>query len=137
MERKAKSIKESPTDEEFLIEDEATNETVEMEVEKLDNTGSSNEDSEEESDRKNDGSISAEMDENNEKEQEVFGGQGKDKEEDLRKMNELSLLSPAAMVALIQRLETQLYELGQREARELTRSKHLRIFGNIRRRPNK
>lgn len=50
---------------------------------------------------------------------------------------ELSHLSPAAMAAYIRELEAELYELSQREARELSRSKHLRIFGNNRRRSSK
>lgn len=50
---------------------------------------------------------------------------------------ELTRLSPAAMAAYIRELESELYELSQREARELSRSKHLRIFGNNRRRSSK
>lgn len=38
------------------------------------------------------------------------------------------------MAAEIERLEKELYELSQREARELTRAKHLFIFGSNRRR---
>ncbi|XP_037716672.1 uncharacterized protein LOC119551407 isoform X1 [Drosophila subpulchrella] len=130
-----KSIKrESPSEEEFLEEDPA-----ELEVEKPEHSGSSNGESDEEGqqDQKKVDSIIAEMDEEKDKEQEAAGGQDKESEEDFRRMYELSLLSPAAMAAHIQRLEKELYELSQREARELNRSKHLRIFGNSRRRSNK
>lgn len=52
-------------------------------------------------------------------------------------LTELSRLSPAAMAAHIRELESELYELSQREARELSRSKYLRIFGTNRRRSSK
>ncbi|XP_037716673.1 uncharacterized protein LOC119551407 isoform X2 [Drosophila subpulchrella] len=119
-----KSIKrESPSEEEFLEEDPA-----ELEVEKPEHSGSSNGESDEEGqqDQKKVDSIIAEMDEEKDKEQEAAGGQDKESEEDFRRM-----------YAHIQRLEKELYELSQREARELNRSKHLRIFGNSRRRSNK
>ncbi|XP_017008418.2 uncharacterized protein wuc isoform X1 [Drosophila takahashii] len=136
MEKVPKTIKrESLSDEDFILEEDPS----ELEVEKPEHSGSSNGESDEEGqrDQKKVDSIIAEMDEKKDKEQEAAGGQDKESEEDLRRMYELSLLSPAAMAAHIQRLEKELYELSQREARELNRSKHLRIFGNSRRRSNK
>ncbi|KAH8365144.1 hypothetical protein KR084_003714 [Drosophila pseudotakahashii] len=145
MDKVPKTIKrEFLSDEDFNLEDP-------LEVEKPEHSGSSNGESDEEGqrDQKKVDSIIAEMDEEKDKEQD------KESEEDLRRMygewfcrgdnfiniqkllTELSLLSPAAMAALIQRLEKELYEVSQREARELNRSKHLRIFGNSRRRTNK
>ncbi|KAI8038519.1 uncharacterized protein LOC128254803 [Drosophila gunungcola] len=128
MEKVQKSIKSKITsDEEFV-----------MEADVPAHSSSSNEESDEEvedggrQDQKNVDAIIAEMDE-----QEAAGRQDKESDEDQRQMYELSLLSPAAMVAHIQRLEKELYELSQREARELNRSKHLRIFGHSRRRSNK
>ncbi|XP_030387070.1 uncharacterized protein LOC115633734 [Scaptodrosophila lebanonensis] len=58
-------------------------------------------------------------------------------EEDEEKMLELSRLPPPALIAYIEDLETQLYELSQREARELSRTKYLRMFSNNRRRSTK
>ncbi|KRF97870.1 uncharacterized protein Dwil_GK27399 [Drosophila willistoni] len=57
--------------------------------------------------------------------------------EDIEEMMALSRLPEAALAAYIQELDTEVYEWSQREARELSRSKHLRIFGNNRRRANK
>ncbi|XP_022222132.1 uncharacterized protein LOC111073886 [Drosophila obscura] len=76
-------------------------------------------------------SIFAEM-----KEKDDEGNNGKEKftEEDVKRMEELSRMPLAAMAAHIQALDTELYELSQRETRELSRSKHLRIFSNYRRR---
>ncbi|KAH8316631.1 hypothetical protein KR067_011837 [Drosophila pandora] len=144
MERNEKSIKGDYECQEFLAVDEPIIYPPEI-TGKTENTGSSNEESGEETaeeghqDHKNLDSIETEMDEKCEREleQEEAGAPNRDSEEDLRKMNELSLLSTAAMIAYIQCLESQLFELGQREARELNRSKHLRIFGGTRRRSNK
>ncbi|KAH8275427.1 hypothetical protein KR026_007179 [Drosophila bipectinata] len=142
MAKKAKTIKEEYESQELLSLDEPIIYPPEFTV-KMDNTASSNEESGEETakdghqDRKNWDSFDPEMDEKAEREMEEADVRNKDTEEDLRQMNELSLLSTAAMIAYIQGLESQLFELGQREARELTRSKHLRIFGAPRRRSNK
>ncbi|XP_039482177.1 uncharacterized protein LOC120445687 [Drosophila santomea] len=137
MAKVAKSIKgDSPSDAEYTVEEDP----IEFELEKLERgSGSSNGESEDEGqqDHKQVDSIIAEMDEQKDKEQEAAGEQGKESEEDLRRMYELSLLTPEAMAAHIQQLEKELYELSQREAKELNRSKHLRIFGNSRRRANK
>ncbi|XP_016986114.1 uncharacterized protein LOC108049451 [Drosophila rhopaloa] len=136
MEKVRKSIKrESPSDEEFISKED-------LEAEKPVQSGSSNEESDEETeegrqDQKNVDDIISEMDEEKDKEQEAICVLDRNSEEYNRNMYELSLLSPAAMALQIQRLENELYELSQREARELTRSKHLRIFGNSRRRSNK
>ncbi|KAH8292572.1 hypothetical protein KR018_003111 [Drosophila ironensis] len=97
---------------------------------------SSNEESEEDTeegqqDRKDE-------DEKDDKGEDVAAGEEEQfSDEDLQQMMELSLLSPAAMIAHIQGLEARMFELSQREARELNRSKHLRIFGNSRRRASK
>ncbi|BFG04562.1 uncharacterized protein DMAD_03503 [Drosophila madeirensis] len=76
-------------------------------------------------------SMFAEMKEKDEKED---NAKEKFTAEDLKSMEELSRMPLAAMVAHIQALDTDLYELSQRETRELSRSKHLRIFSNYRRR---
>ncbi|SPP74605.1 uncharacterized protein LOC117585297 [Drosophila guanche] len=76
-------------------------------------------------------SMFAEMKEKDEKED---NAKVKFTAEDLKSMEELSRMPLAAMVAHIQALDTELYELSQRETRELSRSKHLRIFSNYRRR---
>ncbi|XP_034651744.1 uncharacterized protein LOC117890782 [Drosophila subobscura] len=76
-------------------------------------------------------SMFAEMKEKDEKED---NAKEKFTAEDLKSMEELSRMPLAAMVAHIQALDTELYELSQRETRELSRSKHLRIFSNYRRR---
>ncbi|EDW08339.1 uncharacterized protein LOC6578494 [Drosophila mojavensis] len=106
-------------------------------------SGSSNEDTDEDVDiedieesprgRKSVSSIIAEMAIRNEQE----AANSSSKKEDEQKRMELTRLSPAAMAAYIRELEAELYELSQREARELSRSKHLRIFGNNRRRSSK
>ncbi|EDW90717.1 uncharacterized protein LOC6530059 [Drosophila yakuba] len=137
MAKVAKSIKgDSPSDAEYTLEDDP----IEFELEKMERgSGSSNGESDDEGqqDHKQVDSIIAEMDEQKDKEQEAAGEQDAESEEDLRRMYELSLLTPEAMAAHIQQLEKELYELSQQEARELNRSKHLRIFGNSRRRANK
>ncbi|XP_043645051.1 uncharacterized protein LOC122614553 [Drosophila teissieri] len=137
MDKVAKSIKgDSPSDAEYTLEEDP----IEFELEKLERgSGSSNGESDDEGqqDHKQVDSIIAEMDEQKDKEQEAAGEHDDESEEDLRRMYELSLLPPEAMAAHIQQLEKELYELSQREARELNRSKHLRIFGNSRRRANK
>ncbi|KAH8337010.1 hypothetical protein KR059_011029 [Drosophila kikkawai] len=117
---------------------ESTNDLPEME--KLDNAGSSNEETEEETedgqqDREEVDSMIVEMDEK--EMQEGTGGQEKFSEMELRIMNELKELSPTAMVAEIELLEKELFEYSQREAREITRSKHLDILGKNRRRSSK
>ncbi|EDV56264.1 eukaryotic translation initiation factor 5B [Drosophila erecta] len=137
MDKVSKSIKgDSPSDAEYTLEEDP----IEFELKKLERgSGSSNGESDEEGqqDQKQVDSIIAEMDEQKDTEQEAAGEQDEESEEDLRRMYELSLLPPEAMAAHIQQMEKELYELSQREARELNRSKHLRIFGNSRRRANK
>nr|NP_001097291.1 Wake-up-call, isoform B [Drosophila melanogaster]NP_610814.1 Wake-up-call, isoform A [Drosophila melanogaster]AAF58467.1 Wake-up-call, isoform A [Drosophila melanogaster]ABV53780.1 Wake-up-call, isoform B [Drosophila melanogaster] len=136
MKKVTKSIKRegSPSDEEYTLEEDP----IEFELEKMER-GSSNGESEEESqrDQKQADSIIDDMVEQNDQEQEAAGEQDVERENDLRKMYELSLLPPAAIAAQIQQMEKEIYELSQWEARELIRSKHLRIFGNCRRRANK
>ncbi|XP_062133553.1 uncharacterized protein LOC133843830 [Drosophila sulfurigaster albostrigata] len=61
----------------------------------------------------------------------------KTQKEDEQKAQELSRLPPPALAIYLEELEAELYELSQREARELSRSKQLRIFGSNRRRPSK
>ncbi|KAH8234262.1 hypothetical protein KR038_005070 [Drosophila bunnanda] len=112
---------------------------LEMETQKLEISDSSNEETEEETE---DGqqdceeveSMGVEMDEEIE---EQTGGQKVYSKEDLRILHDLDQLSPAALINEIGGLETQLYELGQREAREITRIKHLDIFGKNKRRSSK
>ncbi|XP_064547957.1 uncharacterized protein wuc [Drosophila montana] len=122
-----------------------------MEVDKAETeaepaSASSNEESDDDADadadveesprgRKSVSSIIAEMAIKNE--QEAASSSARTQKEDELKRMELSNLSPAAMAAYIRELEAELYELSQREARELSRSKHLRIFGNTRRRSSK
>ncbi|EDX06826.1 uncharacterized protein LOC6734212 [Drosophila simulans] len=135
MKKVKKSIKrESPSDEEYTLEEDP----IEFELEKMER-GSSNGESDEEGqrDQKQVDSNIDEMDEQNDEEQEAARKQDAERQNDLRKMYELSLLPPAAIAAQIQQLEKEIYELSQWEARELIRSKHLRIFGNCRRRANK
>ncbi|XP_034478070.1 uncharacterized protein LOC117784439 [Drosophila innubila] len=124
-----------------------------VEIEKPDNeveavSSSSNEDSDEDADadadmeesprgRKSVSSIIAEMAIKNEQEMATSNSKAKTQKEDEQKRLELSCLSPGAMAVYIRELESELYELSQREARELSRSKHLRIFGNNRRRSSK
>ncbi|XP_017077771.1 uncharacterized protein LOC108112437 [Drosophila eugracilis] len=135
MRKATKPVKrESPSDEEIMLEEDSN----EME-DRPEHSGSSNGDSDEEGqqDQKEVDSIIAEMDEEMDKEHEAAGGEAKESEELRRQMDELSLLAPADMAALIRRLEKELYELSQWEAKELIRSKHLRIFGNSRRRSYK
>ncbi|XP_017867005.1 PREDICTED: uncharacterized protein LOC108616368 [Drosophila arizonae] len=110
-------------------------------------SGSSNEDTDEDVDiedieesprgRKSVSSIIAEMAIRNEQEAANSSSNARTQKEDEQKRMELTRLSPAAMAAYIRELEAELYELSQREARELSRSKHLRIFGNNRRRSSK
>ncbi|KAH8291206.1 hypothetical protein KR054_009784 [Drosophila jambulina] len=137
MENMPKSIKksQSPT-----AKAESTNELPKKQSVKLEN-GSSNEETEEETedgqqDREEVDSMAVEMDK--EEVKESAGGQKKQySEEEPRIMNELKELSPPEMVAKIESLEKELYELSQREAREITRCKHLDIFGKNRRRSSK
>ncbi|XP_033248350.1 uncharacterized protein LOC108158026 [Drosophila miranda] len=78
-------------------------------------------------------SIFAEMKEKDEEEADENSKAGFT-EEDLKTMEELSRMPPAAMAAYIEALDSQLYELSQRETHELSRSKQLRFFSNYRRR---
>ncbi|ALC41491.1 wuc [Drosophila busckii] len=121
-------------------------ELVEMEIDKADNaSSSSNDDSDEYMDveeesprgRKSVTSIIAEMALKTEQEAVNSYSKISNTAEDKLKRQELSRLTPAARVAYARDLETALYELSQREARELSRSKHLRIFGTSRRRYSK
>ncbi|EDW02321.1 GH21926 [Drosophila grimshawi] len=57
--------------------------------------------------------------------------------DDDQKRLELSKLTPAEMSCHIRQLEAELFELSKLEARELSRSAHLRIFGNARKRASK
>ncbi|KAH8372412.1 hypothetical protein KR093_011394 [Drosophila rubida] len=123
-----------------------------MHMDKADNevegaSSSSNDDSDEDADvdadieesprgRKSVSSI-IEMALKNEQEAANSFNRAKNQKEDEQKALELSRLPPPALAIYVQELEAELYELSQREARELSRSKHLRIFGNNRRRPSK
>ncbi|XP_033153745.1 uncharacterized protein LOC117136796 isoform X2 [Drosophila mauritiana] len=135
MKKVKKSIKRaSPSDEEYTLEEDP----IELELGKMERGSSSGESDEEgQRDQKQVDSNIDEMDEQNDEEQEAAREQDAERQNDLRKMYELSLLPPAAIAAQIQQLEKEIYELSQWEARELVRSKHLRIFGNCRRRANK
>ncbi|KAH8297090.1 hypothetical protein KR044_004843, partial [Drosophila immigrans] len=110
-------------------------------------SSSSNDDSDEDADadvdveesprgRKSVSSI-IEMAIKNEQEAASSSNKAQTQKEDEQKALELSRLPPPALAVYMQELEAELYELSQREARELSRSKHLRIFGNSRRRPSK
>ncbi|KAH8376208.1 hypothetical protein KR200_001701 [Drosophila serrata] len=124
---------------------ESADDLPEMETEKLENTDSSNEDTEEETE---DGqqdceeveNMAVEMDKEEEMEmemEETGDGEKEYNQEELRTMNELDDLSPAALVAEVRFLDQQLYKLSQQEAREITRIKHLDIFGKNKRRSSK
>ncbi|EDW36324.1 GL16735 [Drosophila persimilis] len=78
-------------------------------------------------------SIIAEMKEKDEEEADENAKAGFT-EEDVKTMEELSRMPLASMAAHIQAMDSQLYELSQLETRELSRSKHLRVFSNYRRR---
>ncbi|KAH8253807.1 hypothetical protein KR032_007038 [Drosophila birchii] len=114
---------------------------LEMKMEKLNNTGSSNDETEEEpedgqQDREEVEALTVDMEV---KEMKEGAGSGREKytKEDLRIMNGLKHLPPAVVIAEIEHLEKQMYELSQREAREITRSKQLDIFGKNKRRSGK